>query len=59
MLTVGDVVDHVAHALVRSGRAADQTVIYLRVREIVIQHLKADPDKITRSSRFIEDLGMS
>ncbi|MBL6851830.1 MAG: hypothetical protein ISS15_19620 [Alphaproteobacteria bacterium] len=57
MATVGDAVDHIATVLVRRGRSADSNAIYFRVREIVIRHLNVDPDKVTRSARFVQDLG--
>ena len=57
MVTVGDVVDFVAAELLRHGRTADSIAIYHRVKGVTVRHLNVDPDKITRSSRFVEDLG--
>ena len=57
IVTVGDVVDFVAAEFLRRGEKADSVAIYHRVKGITVRHLSVDPDKITRSSRFVEDLG--
>jgi len=58
MITVGDAVDYIAAILVRDGRPADIIAIYFRVREIVVDHMNVDPAKVTRSARFVDDLGV-
>ena len=57
MVTVGDVVDFVASQFLRRGEKVDNIAIYHRVKGITVRHLNVDPDEITRSSRFVEDLG--
>jgi acyl carrier protein len=57
MMTVGDVVDYVSAELRRRGEVVDPLDIFLRVRGRTIRILGIDPNKITRSSRFVDDLG--
>jgi acyl carrier protein len=59
MYTVGDVVDYVSAALVRRGDTPNPADIFLRVRRRTVDILNRDPEKITRSSRFIENLGLN
>jgi acyl carrier protein len=57
MVSVGEVVDYVSAELVRRGEAIDSLKIFLRVRKRTVDILGGDPNRITRSSRFIDDLG--
>ncbi len=56
--TVGDVVDFVAAELVRRERRADPLDIFLRVRACTVDVTGADPKIITRSTSFVDDLGV-
>jgi acyl carrier protein len=58
MITVGDVVDFVMLELVRSGRECDPLDIFLRVRKRTVDIMPVDPDMITRSTKFVDDLGI-
>jgi acyl carrier protein len=57
LVTVGDVVDYVSAQLARRGEKVNPTDVYFRVRGRTVDILGVDPNKITRSSRFIDDLG--
>ena len=57
MVSVGDVVDYVVAERLRRGETADPLDVFLRVRKITVDRLGADPDRITRSTRFVYDLG--
>lgn len=59
MMTVGDVVDYVAAELARRGERVNPSDVFFRVRGRTVGILSVDPGKITRSSRFVDDLGMS
>ncbi len=41
----------------REGLARMSTDVLERVRKIVIEHLDADPEKVTEKASFIDDLG--
>jgi len=58
MTTVGDVVDFVTQELMRLGRKSDSLDVFLRVRRRTVDITNADPDRITRSTSFVDDLGI-
>ena len=44
-------------AVAAPSRETSMSDILERVRKIVIEHLDADPDKVTEKASFIDDLG--
>lgn len=45
------------HPISKDGIPTNMSDILERVRKIVIEHLDADPEKVTEKASFIDDLG--
>jgi acyl carrier protein len=58
MVTVGDVVEFIRLELTRRGCAADANDIFERVRRLSAGKANIDPDEITPTTSFVEDLGL-
>jgi acyl carrier protein len=58
LVTVGDVVDYVCAELVKRGEAPDTIAIFHRVKRRTLDIANVAPERITRSSSFVEDLGL-
>ncbi len=58
MITPGDVTDFVCAEFKRLGRKCDPLDIFLRVRKRTVEITNVDPDRITRSTKFVDDLGI-
>lgn len=56
--TVGDISDYVAQAVRLKMRPVPvDEEIWLRTRKVVIEQLGVKPERVTRTTRIIEDLG--
>ena len=58
IVTVGDVVDIVVAELTQLGRLADPIDVFLRVRQQTHEASEVALDRITRETRFVQDLGL-
>ncbi len=56
--TVGELADCVTAALRKRGELPDETTVWERVMAIVVAQLGVPPKAVTRTARFIEDLGL-
>lgn len=58
ILTVGELSDFVVGELTRLGRPVNPDVIFETVRNIAAERAEVEPERVTRDSRFIDDLGL-
>jgi acyl carrier protein len=58
LITVGDLADAVVAQLASLERPADPVKVFDRIRKITAERAEAPPERVTRETSFLDDLGM-
>ena len=57
MRTPGDIQDYVVRTLGEQGKTVDADLTWLRIQKIIVDQLGVKPERVTKTTLIIEELG--